>query len=74
MEADTSTTFNEFSLPDLPVRKEVREFMRAAEILLSPVPRNSDLTDEECACIRMYVMALSHARRPWSKGLPIKYT
>ena len=74
MEAATPTTFNEFSSPELPVRKEVRDFMRAAEILLSPVLLDSDLTDEECAGVRMYVMALSHAKRPWSKGLPIKYT
>lgn len=73
MEAVTqSNTLN--TLPELPVRKEVREFIRAAETLLSPVILGSDLTEEECELIREYVMSLSHARHSWSKGLPIRYT
>ena len=60
--------------PDLQVRQEVREFVDAAEILLAPVLLASPLTEEECALIREYVMSMSHARHPWSKGLPIRYT
>lgn len=54
------------------LRREVHEFIEAAETLLSPALLDSDLTEEECGYIREYVMAMSHARHPWSKGLPIK--
>lgn len=57
----------------LTVRKEVEAFIQAAEILLSPALRNYELTPDECELIRDYVMALSNAKQPWSKGLPIKY-
>ena len=58
----------------LQCRSEVYEFTKAAEFLLSPVMHNPPLTAEECSLIRDYVMSLSHAKHPWSKGLPIKYT
>jgi hypothetical protein len=56
------------------VRGDVQDFIQAAEKLLSPAMRTTALTAEECYLIREYVMSLSHARHPWSKGLPIKYT
>jgi hypothetical protein len=55
------------------VRKEVRDFARAAETLLSPASLGSDLTTDECELIKEYVMTLSNVKQPWSKGLPIKY-
>ena len=58
----------------LPVRVEVKNFMVAAEILLSPAMRNYKFTPDECDLIRDYVMSLSHAKHPWSKTLPIKNT
>ena len=58
----------------LPIRVEVKNFMVAAEILLSPAMRNYEFTPNECDLIREYIMNLSHAKHPWSKTLPIKYT
>jgi len=62
------------SVHALSVRKEVRDFVQAAEVLLSPALLTSDLTDHECDIIKEYVMMLSNARHQWSKGLPVKYT
>jgi hypothetical protein len=56
------------------VRKEVRDFVQAAERLLPPVQFGEELTSEECDLITEYVMMLSNAKNPWSRGLPIKYT
>jgi hypothetical protein len=58
----------------VPLRKEVRDFIRAAETLLSPALLGSELTTDECDLITEYVITMSNARHPWSKGLPIKYT
>lgn len=56
------------------VRGDVRDFVQAAEKLLSPALRTTALTAEECYLIREYIMSLSNGKHPWSKGLPIKYT
>ena len=56
------------------VRKEVRDFVQAAETLLSPALLGSELTTDECDLIGEYVITLSNAKQPWSKVLPIKYT
>lgn len=53
------------------LRREVHEFIEAAETLLSPALLDSDLTDVECEYIREYLMTMSRAGYPWSKGLPI---
>jgi hypothetical protein len=58
----------------LPLSKDVREFIKAAEKLISPALRSSELTPDECEIISEYVMTLSNAKQPWSKALPIKYT
>ncbi len=52
------------------LRSEVHEFIVAAEKLLSPALRVSALTDLECEYIREYLMTMSRAGHPWSKGLP----
>ena len=57
----------------LQVRKEVHEFVQAAEFLLSPALQTPALTHEECNLIAEYVMSLSHAKQPWSKSLIMKY-
>lgn len=40
-------------------RKEMSEFIRLAETLLSPVSLGEPLTDEECKVVDFYVMALA---------------
>jgi hypothetical protein len=62
------------AIGSLPVRQEVREFARAAEMILSPALLMSELSDDECALIQQYVISLSNAKNPWSRGLPVKYT
>jgi hypothetical protein len=57
----------------LQIRKEVYEFIQAAEFLLSPVLQTPPLTIEECGLIAEYVMGLSHMKQPWSKSLLTKY-
>ena len=52
------------------LRSEVHEFIEAAEKLLSPALLVSPLTDVECEYIREYLMTMSRAGHPWSKGLP----
>ena len=58
----------------LSVRKEVGDFVRAAETILSPVLLSHELTPGECDLIAEYVKSLSQAKNPWSRSLPIKYT
>ena len=62
------------AIASLSVRKEVCEFIRAAETILSPALWISELTEDECDLINQYVISLSKAKNPWSRGLPIKYT
>lgn len=57
----------------LSARKEVMDFVRAAETILSPVFLSADLTQGECDLIAEYVKSLSHAKKPWSRSLPVKY-
>ena len=52
------------------LRRDVHEFIVAAEKLLSPTLRVSPLTDVECEYIREYLMTMSRAGHPWSNGLP----
>jgi hypothetical protein len=40
-------------------RKEVSEFIRLAETLLSPVSMGEPLTEEECRVVDFYVTALA---------------
>ena len=56
------------------VRKEVQDFVQAAETLLSPALRTSEFTPEECYIITEYVVTMSHQKQPWSKELPVRYT
>lgn len=58
----------------LPFSKDVLNFIKAAEALLSPVMRTSELTPDECEIIGEYVKSLSNVKHPWSKVLPVKYT
>jgi hypothetical protein len=57
----------------LQIRKEVYEFVHAAEFLLSPALQTPALTDDECGLIAQYVTTLSHAKQPWGKSLVIRY-
>jgi hypothetical protein len=57
----------------LPFRKEVQDFIRSAETLLSPALLNSPFTEDEALIIADYVMNLSQAKHPWSKKLVFKY-
>ena len=57
----------------LQIRKEVHEFVQAAEFLLSPALQTPALTDDECVIIAEYVTTLSHAKQPWGKSLVIRY-
>jgi hypothetical protein len=58
----------------LSVRKEVQDFVEAAQVLLSPGLLTSELTPDECGLIKDYVMMMSNVKHPWCKGLPVKYT
>lgn len=55
-----------FKFSQLPVRKEVQDFLAAAEKLLSPVLRDKELTPEECHLIREYLMTMCRDNHPWS--------
>jgi hypothetical protein len=57
----------------LSARKEVVDFVRAAETILSQILLKPDLTQGECDLIAEYVKTLSHAKNPWSRSLPVKY-
>ena len=56
----------------LPLQKDVRDFVGAAEKLLSPVLRTSQLTESECDLIAGYLIIMTNAKHPWSKRLPMK--
>jgi hypothetical protein len=58
----------------LTARKEVMDFVRASEKILSPALLHPTLTQAECDLIAEYVKTLSLSKRPWSRSLPIKYT
>lgn len=55
-----------FKVRPLPVRKEVQEFLLAAEKLLAPVLRETELTPEECHVISEYLMTMCRDNHPWS--------
>ena len=57
----------------LATRKEVMDFVRAAEKILSPALLHPGLTEGECDLIAEYVKSLSMSKHPWSRSLPIKY-
>lgn len=57
----------------LSFQKDVRDFVGAAEKLLSPALRISPLTADECDLIAEYLVIMTHAKHPWSKRLPIKH-
>lgn len=54
--------------------KDVLDFIKAAETLLSPAMRTSELTSDECEIIAEYLITMSQVKHPWSKVLPVKYT
>ena len=58
-----------FKPAQLPVRKEVQDFVLAAEKLLSPVLRSSELTPEECHIICEYLTTMCSGPHPWSSQL-----
>ena len=70
MQAEASSVSAELSS----VRKEVLDFSRAAEAILSPSFLGSELTPSECDLIAEYVKSLCQFKNPWSQSLPIKYT
>ena len=55
-----------FKFSQLPVRKEVRDFLVAAEKLLTPVLRDKALTPEECHLISEYLTTMCRDNHPWS--------
>lgn len=55
-----------FKFPQLPVRKEVQDFLVAAERLLSPILRDKELTSEECHLICEYLTTMCRDNHPWS--------
>ena len=55
-----------FKPAQLPVRKEVQDFVLAAEKLLSPILRSSELTPEECHIICEYLTTMCRGTHPWS--------
>jgi hypothetical protein len=55
-----------FKAPQLPVRREVHEFLIAAERLLAPVLRDTELTPEECHLICEYLTTMCRDNHPWS--------
>jgi hypothetical protein len=55
-----------FKFSQLPVRKEVQDFLVAAENLLSSVLRDKELTPEECHLISEYLTTMCHDNHPWS--------
>jgi hypothetical protein len=57
----------------LSFQKDVRDFVGAAERLLSPALRTSPLTADECDLIAEYLVLMTNAKHSWSKGLPIKH-
>ena len=57
----------------LSIRREVQDFIRITETLLSPASLGDDFTPEECDIIAYYVMTLSSAKNPWAKELTVRY-
>ena len=55
-----------FKPAQLPVRTEVQDFILAAEKLLSPILRSSELTPEECHIICEYLTTMCRGTHPWS--------
>ena len=55
-----------FKPVQLPVRKEVQDFVLAAEKLISPILRSSELTPEECHIICEYLTTMCRGTHPWS--------
>jgi hypothetical protein len=53
----------------MPIRKEVHNFLVAAEGLLSPLLRDPELTPEECHLICEYLTTMSRDNHPWSGHL-----
>ena len=51
------------------IRKEVTEFVRTCETLLSSALLSPKLTKEECALIAEYVRYLSGDKTPWRRYL-----
>jgi hypothetical protein len=51
------------------VRREVHNFLVAAEKLLSPIRRDPELTPEECHLICEYRIIMSRDNHPWSSHL-----
>jgi hypothetical protein len=55
-----------FKPGSFPARKEVHDFLLAAEKLLSPVLRDTELTPEECHLICEYLTTMCRDNHPWS--------
>ena len=56
------------------VRPEVRAFLNASHVLVSPLSAPKDLSREECEAIARCVMELSNVTHQWSKYLLSRYT
>jgi hypothetical protein len=56
----------------LPVRKEVQDFIAAAETLLSPRLLGSQLTEDECQLVAEYLISMSQGNHQWSKALTVR--
>ena len=57
---------NTFKPAQLRICKEVKDFVLAAEHLLSPILRSSALTTEECHLICEYLTTMCRGTHPWS--------
>ena len=57
---------NTFKPAQLQISKEVKDFVLAAEHLLSPLLRSSELTPEECHIICEYLTTMCQGSHPWS--------
>ena len=55
-----------FKPPQLPLRKDVQDFIVAAETLLAPILRETELTPEECHLISEYLTTMCRDNHPWS--------
>jgi len=49
------------------IGKEVLDFVKASETLLSPVLLDRELTSNECELISGYVACLSDPMNPWDR-------
>ena len=59
-------TMASFKSPRSPIRKEVHNFIFAAERLLSPTVGDPELTPEECHLICEYLTTMTRDNHPWS--------